>query len=46
MSNSARERVDVVGPGILGLVLNTCIGDLGPCFGTNDHPRRDTDMRI
>ena len=25
--------------------LNKCIGDLGPCFGTNDHPRRDTDMR-
>ena len=26
--------------------LNKCIWDLGRCFGTNDHPRRDTDMRI
>ena len=28
------------------IYLTKCIGELGPCSGTNDHPRRDTDMRI
>ena len=22
------------------------MGGVGPCFGANDHPRRDTDMRV